>query len=148
MLETILILSVIAISVFAVIAARQAAEFQIVRTAKFSAPASALYELVNDLHQWDAWSPWAKLDPAAKNSFAGPSSGVGAVMSWVGNRKVGEGRMTILDSQPDQIVRFKLEFFKPFAASNIAEFSFSQAADETTVTWSMTGKNNFIGKAM
>jgi len=27
---------------------------------------------VNDFHQWDAWSPWAKLDPDAKITFEGP----------------------------------------------------------------------------
>jgi hypothetical protein len=45
-------------------------------------------------------------------------------------------------------VRIKLEFFKPFAATNTAEFRFKGAGDNTAVTWSMTGQNNFLSKAM
>jgi hypothetical protein len=41
-----------------------------------------------------------------------------------------------------------LEFFKPFKATNIAEFSFKPEGDQTVVTWSMTGKNNFVFKAV
>ena len=46
-----------------------------------------------------AWSPWAKIDPAAKITFEGPPAGTGAGYTWAGNNKVGEGRMTITDSQ-------------------------------------------------
>jgi len=69
-------------------------------------------------------------------------------MSWAGNNEVGEGRMTIVESRPAEVVRFKLEFFKPFAATNSAEFSFREEAGRTALTWTMRGQNNFIGKAM
>jgi hypothetical protein len=36
--------------------------------------------------------------------------------------------MTITESKPAERVRIKLEFFKPFAATNQAEFSFQPAA--------------------
>ena len=42
---------------------------------------------MNDFHKWDAWSPWAKLDPNAKTAFEGPSAGEGAVFAWAGNRR-------------------------------------------------------------
>ena len=32
-------------------------------------------------------------------------------------------------------------------ATNIAEFTFQPEGNQTVVTWTMTGKNNFIGKA-
>ena len=41
----------------------------------------------------------------------------------------------------------RLEFFKPMKATNTAEFTFKPDGSKTTVTWTMTGKNNFIGKA-
>jgi len=57
--------------------------------------------------------------------------------------------MTIAESRPGELVRIKLEFFKPFAATNTAEFSFKPAgADATAVTWTMTGQNNFLSKAI
>ena len=148
MLNIILILVAIAVIIFVIAATMQPTDFHISRTDKINAPASAVFAHVNDLHQWDAWSPWAKLDPNAKNSFEGSAAGVGAVMRWAGNNKVGQGSMTILESRPDEFIRFKLEFLKPMAATNTAEFSFTSEDDQTTVTWCMYGKNNFMGKAM
>lgn len=87
-------------------------------------------------------------DPTAKTHFEGPSAGTGASFSWAGNSKVGEGRMTITDSRPDELVRFKLDFLKPFQASNVAEFTFKPEGNQTFVTWSMSGKNNFLFKAV
>ena len=123
-------------------------EFQVARSTTFAAPAPAVFAQVNELKKWEAWSPWAKKDPQAKSSYAGPAAGVGASMSWAGNNDVGEGRMTIAESRPAELVRIKLEFLKPFAATNTAEFSFKDEGGRTALTWSMRGQNNFIGKAM
>jgi len=123
-------------------------EFQVARSATFAAPAPAVFAQVNELKKWEAWSPWAKKDPQAKSSYAGPAAGVGASMSWAGNNDVGEGRMTIAESRPAELVRIKLEFLKPFAATNTAEFSFNDEGGRTALTWSMRGQNNFLGKAM
>ena len=60
----------------------------------------AVFDQVNDLRKWDNWSPWAKLDPAAKVSFEGAKAGTGAVFKWSGNDKIGEGKMTVTDSSP------------------------------------------------
>ena len=64
-----------------------------------------------------------------------------------GNDKVGEGRMTIEKSDKPSLVAIKLEFLKPFAATNTATFTFAPAGDGTKVTWAMDGNNNFISKA-
>src|SRR2546426_9493937 len=132
MLETLLIiLAVVAgiVLLFLVFVSLQPADFRIVRTGAVPAPQAAVFAQVNDFHNWEAWSPWAKLDPAAKNSFEGAPAGEGAVFAWSGNSKVGEGRMTITDSRPSELVRIKLEFLKPFAATNTAEFTFKPAGD-------------------
>jgi hypothetical protein len=148
MIDIILIIAAIAVIIFIIVAAMQPSDFRVTRTGTISGPASAVFAHVNDLQKWDAWSPWAKLDPEAKNSFEGPASGTGAIMRWIGNNKVGQGSMTITESRPDEFIRFKLEFLKPFAATNTAEFTFNSENNQTTVTWSMYGKNNFMSKAM
>lgn len=112
------------------------------------APPEAVFSQVNNLHRWEAWSPWAKLDPAAKNAYQGPAAGVGAAFSWSGNHQVGEGRMTITESRPNDLIRMNLEFMKPFKATNITEFTFKPEGNLTVVTWTMSGKNNFISKAI
>ncbi len=142
-----LVLAVIVI-VFVVVVARQPSEFRIARSITISASPSAVFSQVNDFHNWEAWSPWAKLDPAAKESYAGPSAGTGAIYAWAGNNQVGEGRMTITERHPNDLIRIKLEFDKPFKATNTAEFAFQPHGNQTVVTWSMFGKNNFMSKAM
>ena len=134
--------------VLLIVAALQPADFRIARSATIAAPASAVFEQLNDFHKWNDWSPWAKLDPNAKNTFEGAPAGVGASFAWAGNHEVGEGRMTITESKPGELVRMKLEFIKPFAATNTAEFTLKPEGDQTAVTWSMTGRNGFMGKAM
>jgi uncharacterized protein YndB with AHSA1/START domain len=147
MLKIILISLAAVLVVFAVVAAMQPEDFRVVRTATISAPPAVVFAQVNDLHQWQGWSPWAKMDPAAKNSYAGPKTGNGASFSWVGNSKVGEGTMTIVESRPGELVRLNLEFRKPFKGTNTAEFSFKGGDNQTAVTWSMEGKKNFVAKA-
>lgn len=146
MIITILALLLLVTAFIAGLAMTKPGEFEIVRSLAMDAPPAKVFPEVNDLHRWDAWSPWAKLDPNATNSFEGPSAGKDAAMSWSGNRKVGQGKMTIIESQPVELVRFRLEFLKPMKATNIAEFRFRPEGDRTNVTWSMSGKNNFFGK--
>jgi len=147
MLKKILIGLAVIVVVFVVIVALQPSEFRVVRSATISAPPPAIFAEVNDFHKWEAWSPWAKLDPAAKSSFDGPAAGTGAIFNWSGNNEVGEGSMTITESRPSDLIRIKLDFTKPFEATNTTEFTFKPEGNQTVVTWSMFGENNFMAKA-
>jgi hypothetical protein len=60
---------------------------------------------------------------------------------------VGAGRMTVTDSQPGSLIRIDLRFLRPFEASSLCEFAFKAEGHQTVVTWSMSGKNNFMCKA-
>jgi hypothetical protein len=148
MLKKILLGLAVVIGLFAIVVAFQPAAFQVVRTAKISASPSTVFSEVNDFHRWNAWSPWARLDPAMKQTHEGPRAGAGAVYTWVGNSEVGEGRMTITESKPGELVRIKLDFIKPFAASNLTEFTFKPDGNQTAVTWTMRGEKNYISKAV
>jgi uncharacterized protein YndB with AHSA1/START domain len=136
------------LGVFAIVVALQPSAFRIARTATIAAPAQDVFAQINDFRAWDAWSPWAKLDPAAKATFEGPPAGKGAIFRWSGNDKVGEGQMTLTESRPADLVRIKVDFVKPFEGSNTTEFTLKPEGNQTAVTWSMFGENNFIGKAM
>ena len=136
------------VAAFAVVVALQPDDYRLTRTIAIAAPAAQIFPHVNDLRQWDAWSPWAKLDPAAKVSFGGPAAGQGAVFRWSGNDKIGEGAMTITESRPNERVRLRTDFVKPFEGTSDSEFVLSPQGDQTTVIWTMYGRNNFIAKAM
>lgn len=126
----------------------QPARYRVSRSTTIAAPAPVVFAQVNDFHKWSAWSPWEKIDPAMKRTYEGPPAGVGASYAWVGTREVGEGRMTIVESRPSDLIQVKLEFVKPFAGTSVAEFSFKPDGERTLVTWSMTGDKNFIAKAI
>jgi len=147
MIINILLALAVIIIVLVVIVSLQPSEFRVTRSATMAASPATVFDQINDLHKWEAWSPWAKMDPTSKSTFAGSPSGTGAVMGWAGNNKVGEGRMTITESRPGERIRLKLEFFKPFKAVNTAEFTFKAEGNQTVVNWCMFGPNNFMGKA-
>jgi uncharacterized protein YndB with AHSA1/START domain len=134
---------------FLVVVALQPNEMHVERTATIPAPPAAVFAQVNDFHKWGAWSPWERVDPNMKRTFSEPAAGEGAKYGWVGNADVGEGQMTIVEIRPDELIRIKLEFFKPFAGTNTAEFSFKPVGDDqTSVTWAMFGPKNFLSKAI
>jgi hypothetical protein len=122
--------------------------FRIERSAIVVAPAQQVFAEVNDFHNWQAWSPWAKLDPNAKADFEGPASGEGAVFRWAGNAEVGEGSMTMVESKPTEKVGIRLDFVKPWEGTSATEFVFKADGPRTIVTWSMAGERSFIEKAM
>jgi len=148
MLKKILAAIVILVAAFAGYVALQPDELHIERQATISAAPPAVFKQVNDLHKWNDWSPWAKLDPDAKVGFAGPAAGKDAVFTWSGNEKIGEGRMTIVEARPDELVDIKVDFTKPFEATNKSTFALKPEGSQTVVTWSMDAKQGFIGKAM
>ena len=135
------------IAAFLFVVALQPSGYAIARSQNMAAAPTVVFTQVNDLHRWEAWSPWAKLDPAAKITFEGPQEGTGAVFRWAGNDQIGEGSMTITESKPGELVRIRLDFLKPMAGTSESQFTFAKDGNDTKVTWSMTGKNDFIGKA-
>lgn len=136
------------LAAFLGIAAMQPADFAIARSTTIEAPAEQVFAQVNDFHAWENWSPWAKLDPSMKKSYEGPTSGEGASYSWSGNGKVGEGQLTNVSSESPKRIVVRLDFLRPMRATNMAEFKFEPQGTGTLVTWTMTGKNNLIAKAI
>jgi hypothetical protein len=136
------------IVVMLAVVAMQSSDFRVDRKLLIPAPPAAIFEHVADLHKWTAWSPWERVDPDMQRTYSGSAAGKGASYAWVGNKNVGEGRMTITECRPNDLIRIKLEFFKPFKATNTAEFTFLPQGDNATqVTWSMYGPKNFFAKA-
>lgn len=148
MLKKILIGLLALILLILLVASRQANEFRVERSAIIAAPAAVIFDQVNNFHHWSAWSPWDKMDPNMKRTYTGPDAGVGASYAWSGTGHVGQGSMTITDSQPNALIRIKLEFTKPFKAVNTTEFTFKGDDKQTTVTWAMFGPNNLMAKVM
>jgi Polyketide cyclase / dehydrase and lipid transport len=149
MLRNILLVVAGILVVLLVVIFTRSPTYRVSRSTNVAAPPAVVYGEVVDFRQWVAWSPWGALDPTMRLTYSGPTSGPGAAYAWVGNDKVGEGKMLITGSKPNEEVNIKLDFLKPFEATALTGFTFEPASGGgTKVTWSMTGENNFVMKAM
>ena len=142
-----IIIGVVVLAIVVFIAMRPG-KFRLSRSTTIQAPADPVFRLVNDFHEWTAWSPWEGLDPHMQRTYEGANSGKNAGYRWEGNNKVGAGRMTIVESVPPERVAIRLEFTRPMRATNRTTFTFvPKGLEATDVTWSMEGNNGFMAKA-
>lgn len=148
MFRNIVIAIVVVIAGILVFAATRPDSFSVQRTTTIHAPADKVFAMINDFHRWGEWSPWEKLDPEMKRTFTGPNAGPGTIYEWIGNSKVGAGRMEILKAVPASKVDIKLDFIKPFEGHNVAEFTLTPQGENTQVDWVMHGPAPFVTKLM
>jgi len=131
-----------------VLAATKPDVFRVEREVDIKATPEKILTHIDDFHNWAAWSPWEKLDPAMTRTFTGPASGKGAKYAWEGNKKVGKGAMEITELIAPAKIVIKLDFYLPFEAHNTAEFTLSANGENTTVRWLMFGPAPFVAKIM
>jgi uncharacterized protein YndB with AHSA1/START domain len=147
MFKKIALAVVVLIATILVFAATRPDVFSVERSASIKAAPGKIFPLINDFHQWDAWTPYNK-DREMKKSYSGAASGVGAISTWEGNREVGQGSITITESIPPAKIVMDLQMVKPFNCRNRVEFTLTPTGDATTVRWTMTGANTYISKLM
>jgi hypothetical protein len=147
LLITILIAIAVIVVLLLIIVAMQPGMSRVERSTSIAAPAATVFGNVNDFRRWKNWSPWENIDKDLQQTYEGPPQGTGSMYSWSG-KKTGAGRMTIIESNPSRFIKIKLEFFKPFRATNTTEFTFVPDGNQTAVTWLMYGDKNMLAKAM
>lgn len=135
-----------ALAAFLLFVATRPSEFRVQRSTRINAAPDRVFPLINDFHRWTAWSPWEHIDPNLQRTYSGASSGTGAVYTWKGNAKAGEGRMEITDSTTPKRIGVSLEFIKPFQAVHMVDFTLEPQGPGTEVTWTMNGKSPFMLK--
>ncbi len=126
-------------------AAFQPDHFSVERSASLDATPAALFEQVNDHHNFEKWNPFSEGDPDVRNTYSGPDSGVGAACSWEGG-KSGKGTSTITESIPNELVRFRMDWKEPMEGTSTVDFVFKPEGEKTHVTWKMYGPQTFPGK--
>ncbi len=147
MIKTIVIVFAVLIAAILIYAATRPDSFRVQRAASIEAPPDQIFPLINDFRQWEAWSPWEKIDPEIKRTYSGAASGIGAVYEWSGNKDIGQGRMEIIESSPAGII-LKIDFIAPFEAHNTVEFTLVSQDGDTTVTQAMYGPSPYLSKLM
>jgi len=91
------------------------------------------FSMINELKNWETWSPWKEDDPNMKRMYSEISSGKDAWCSWDGNRTVGKGKLTILDAKADE----KLDLLLHFNNEEDTKCSFRLVPSNigTDITW-------------
>lgn len=145
MIKIILLIVLLLVAAMLVYASMQPDDFRYERSAVINAPVSAIFTKINSPRAFNNWSPFIEMDPDMAITYEGPEAGLGAKQSWEG-RKSGVGNMEVIESVPNELVRYRLNFLKPFKATNTGELALVSEGNATRVTWSMFGPNNFIGK--
>lgn len=148
MLEIVAIVITALIVAILIYAATRPDSFRIQRSTSIKSPPEKIFPLINDLHQWVAWTPWEKIDPEIKRTYGSITSGRGAVYEWSGNKNIGHGRMEITESSPSSKVVLKIDFITPFEAHNTVEFTLATQRNSTVVTQAMYGSNSYLSKLM
>jgi Polyketide cyclase / dehydrase and lipid transport len=149
MIKKVLISLAALVAVLLIVVATRPNTYHVERSTKIEAPADMIFAEVNDFRTFSEWSPWAKLDPAMQTTISTPSAGVGATYAWQGNKQVGKGKMTVIESQAPTHTKERLEFIEPFAGTAESGFTIKpEGGNAATVTWSMDGKANFMMKAV
>ena len=94
MIKTILLsvtgLLVLAIAIVAAIASQRPDTFRVSRSASIAAPPDKLFALINDVREFNSWSPYVLRDPQATGRYSGPPAGPGAHYDFEG-KKSGSG---------------------------------------------------------
>jgi len=146
-----LLVIVLAIAALLAVANTRPSTFRIERATHIAASMLQVAELIDDFHEWKKWSPWEQLDPSLQRTYSGADTGVGAVYEWNSQGKAGTGRMEITEMRAGAergLIAIKLDFFKPFKASNTAEFVMTPTDAGTDLTWAMFGPSPFASKLM
>ncbi len=101
------------------------------RSALIMSPSEIVFDQINDLNKWAAWSPWDKMDPEMKKTFGTSTIGAGSYYTWEG-KKAGSGKLTITSSTPETI-KTKVEFGGMGSADGI--YSFKTENGGTNLSW-------------
>ncbi len=115
------------------------------RSADIQAPAKTVYAQIVDLHQWDHWSPWKRMNDDISVEYKNHGVGLGGGYTLTSKTKENSGAtIEITEANPYDKVSVKLDFDQRGEA--FSSFMLTEENGGTTVTWTLTydvGNNPF-----
>lgn len=136
MLALYIVLGVIAL--FLLVAALAGTRWHYEQSILIQAPVDKVWGRMSTLRAINQWSPWMELDPHLKTTYTDKDGTPGAGFSWDSPLKnVGAGSQTILKVTDHSEVATRVDFFRPFKSTGLANFRVAQENAAAKVTWSM-----------
>ena len=106
------------------------------RTAIIKGNPESVFKLINNLKDWEKWSPWHKIDPKMVIVYSDTVEGVGGSYSWKSDHdNVGNGKMTITESSAFSMVKTDMNFMENGIAKG--GFYLKPLPEGTEVKWTM-----------
>lgn len=119
-------------------------ETRIVRSIVINAPPATVFSLVNDFHEVNKWSPFAKRHPERVYDFEGPDSGAGTKVTWFNPLLEPDfGIKVIVESDLNSKVLTLFDFGSKLAYARFAYSQFNIEPKENSVKliWSYNLQN-------
>ncbi len=119
-------------------------QWYVERALTLDAPPATVVAFVSDLSKWGEFSPWAAKDQGASVSFAGPTTGAGASMTFAGGAR--DGTLTFSSVNPAKGVWYQVTGGS--WGRDCTGFVEVQAiAGRTRVSWAAGGKlRTYLGR--
>lgn len=89
-----------------------------------------IFPIINDLNNWEQWSPWTLAEPTAIINVAKD----GKYHDWDGDI-IGSGNLKITSEVENQSVVMNLQFLKPWKSKAITKFHLKKTKKGTLVQW-------------
>src|SRR3990172_8940809 len=111
-------------------------KIKVERSIVVKASADTIFKQINNFKNWEQWSPWQNIDPDMETVYSGNVEGVGATSEWKSkNPNVGNGRMEITASTPNESVVLSIDFTGHGVSTGY--FNITPEGEDTKVVWSM-----------
>jgi len=146
MLKKILIVLAVVILGLVGYVASKPGDYLISRGVEIAASPSAIFPHINNSKKCNHWMPWKDSDPGVQMQYSGPEAGVGSINSWDSKGQMGTGKAEVIESIPNKSVKTQLTYEKPMQMNQVSEITLTPNGKNTLVTWSVSGKNSFMGR--
>ena len=111
-------------------------QVRVERATVIAAKPATVFSYLNGWENFNAWSPWAALDPKTKYTYEGPLTGVGAKQSWFSDDpNVGNGSQEITAVEANQSITIKLML--PGMEPSIVTQTLTPEGEGTKLVWAM-----------
>lgn len=138
-LKWLFIILIVIIGIIAIYGATQPAQMKVEESIIINAPATMVFEEIENFELWGQWSAWDKMDTAMQQQYEGEPGTVGHKNSWVSeNMAVGTGSQEIIELRDNEYMKVKM-LFNGSTDENFASFTLAENDGKTTVVWDMLG---------
>ena len=127
---------------FLVIALILPSNYSLQRTTTINASIAKVFQQINDIQQYENWSPWIATDSTCKIHIhpSATTVGQGATYDWT-SKLSGSGTFTITKSQNHKHIATHLDFGEHGKAD--AFWDFKVLDNNVKVTWTLAGDVGF-----